>query len=126
MTVPEVEFVKEELPSVELIALAEKYQLPSCFFNYLKAQPCKGCIGCNDDEFDFDQIKPRPKETPAPPQVTEQAPPEPEKPTVSGGGLFAVSSGLDFASLASKTDGGFAFGKKSCERSHFSSRIFTL
>jgi hypothetical protein len=55
----DVQFIKEELPSADQIADAKKLLLPKTFYNYLKAQPCPGCIGCDSDNFDFSQIKPR-------------------------------------------------------------------
>ena len=41
--------VDEVLPEEDLVALAEKYQLPKSFYNYLKKAPCPGCIGCEDE-----------------------------------------------------------------------------
>ena len=49
-------FVKEVLPSPELVAKAESFMLPKSFYNYLTAPPCPGCIGCDPDAFDFDTI----------------------------------------------------------------------
>lgn len=34
-----------------------KLKLPTDFFDYEKAEPCKGCRGCNSDEFVFADIK---------------------------------------------------------------------
>ena len=42
--------VDEVLPEEDLVALAEKYQLPKSFYNYLKKAPCPGCIGCEDEK----------------------------------------------------------------------------
>ncbi len=45
----DVVFVKEELPSPEKVALAEKYMLPKSFFMYENKPSCPGCLGCKDD-----------------------------------------------------------------------------
>ena len=42
--------VDEVLPEEDLVALAEKYQLPKSFYNYLKKPPCPGCAGCEDEK----------------------------------------------------------------------------
>ena len=43
------QLVDEVLPDEDLVALAEKYQLPKSFYNYLKKAPCPGCAGCEDE-----------------------------------------------------------------------------
>ena len=45
----DVIFVKEEMPSSEQMALAQKYMLPKSFFLYENKAPCRGCLGCYDD-----------------------------------------------------------------------------
>ncbi len=48
----DVIFVKEELPSADKVALAEKYMLPKTFFLYENKPPCRGCLGCHSEEED--------------------------------------------------------------------------
>ena len=43
-------FVSEKLPSAALQAKAKRLELSPTFYNYLDAPPCKGCIGCCDEE----------------------------------------------------------------------------
>ena len=45
----DVVFVKEELPSDELVSKAESLMLPKSFYNYLNKPPCPGCIGCLEE-----------------------------------------------------------------------------
>ena len=45
----DVIFIREELPSMDLIKKAESFQLPKWFYNYLKKPDCPGCRGCIDD-----------------------------------------------------------------------------
>ena len=46
----ECQVVDEVLPKEDLVALAEKYQLPKSFYNYLTKNPCPGCVGCEDED----------------------------------------------------------------------------
>ena len=46
----DVVFLREELPSDELVRKAESFMLPKSFYNYLIKPPCPGCIGCNEAE----------------------------------------------------------------------------
>ena len=58
------------MPDDDLVALAEKYQLPKSFYNYLKKAPCPGCAGCEDEngvsstakEVSVEKTPPPPKE----------------------------------------------------------------
>ncbi|XP_064638555.1 E3 SUMO-protein ligase RanBP2-like isoform X2 [Lineus longissimus] len=52
----DVEIIYEELPTPEQIAMAEKYQLPRCFYLYEKKPDCPGCRGCveNWDQLQYD------------------------------------------------------------------------
>ena len=53
----DVVFVSEKLPSAALQAKAKSLELPPAFYNYLEAPPCKGCIGCHDEDIDdFDEL----------------------------------------------------------------------
>jgi hypothetical protein len=49
----EVIFVSEELPPEKFIQKAESLLLPKSFYNYVVKPSCSGCIGCNDDGFEF-------------------------------------------------------------------------
>ena len=42
-------FVKQEIPTPEKVALAQKYMLPKTFYLYENKPPCPGCLGCADD-----------------------------------------------------------------------------
>ncbi len=46
----DVIFVKEELPSDELISKAVSFLLPKSFYNYLNKPSCPGCIGCIEEQ----------------------------------------------------------------------------
>ena len=53
----DVVLVSEKLPSAALQAKAKSLKLPPTFYNYLDAPPCKGCIGCRDEDVDdFDEL----------------------------------------------------------------------
>ena len=48
----EVVIIGEDLPTPGRVHHAKDYQLPAHFYNYEKADPCPGCIGCDDEEHD--------------------------------------------------------------------------
>lgn len=67
--VDEVVFVTESTVSEEEKALAKKFLLPENFYAYKQKAPCKGCIGCNSDDYVFPttkEIKEEKKEEPQP------------------------------------------------------------
>ena len=43
------------MPSTEKVQQAQKFQLPDTFYNY-ELHTCSGCIGCDNNEFDFSTI----------------------------------------------------------------------
>jgi hypothetical protein len=50
ITVTEVVIPKQKVDE------ARKWQLPDAFYSYEDRPPCKGCLGCLTDEFDFSTI----------------------------------------------------------------------
>lgn len=67
--VDEVVFVTESTVSEEEKALAKKFLLPENFYAYKQKAPCKGCVGCNSDDYVFPptkEIKEDKKEEPTP------------------------------------------------------------
>lgn len=53
----EVVFVTESTVSEEEKALAKKFLLPENFYAYKQKAPCKGCVGCNSDDYVFPATK---------------------------------------------------------------------
>ncbi|KAI1286012.1 E3 SUMO-protein ligase RanBP2 [Halotydeus destructor] len=47
---PDIEIVREVLPSKALIAKAVSLQLPEHFYNYMNKSDCPGCIGCEKQD----------------------------------------------------------------------------
>ena len=115
----DVIFVKEELPSDDLIEKAESLMLPRAFYNYLTKPPCKGCIGCEDSVMVIEarsEKEDQKKEN----DVEEFLPKSHSAGTTVDNVLFGTASTglLSFADLTSgdssnmsdfKTDGQFSF-----------------
>ena len=57
----DVVYVGEELPDQELIYRAQHFMLPRTFYNYLKRPPCRGCIGCMDEETECEVVAKSPR-----------------------------------------------------------------
>lgn len=49
-------FVGKMEPTEHETEKAKKFQLSPCFYLYKQRKPCRGCIGCDPDNFNFNDI----------------------------------------------------------------------
>ena len=91
-TSEDLDVVFEKKASEEQIRKARELMLPDNFFLYETAEPCKGCIGCDPDNFDFDSISKSKDSTEKNISFTERALNAPSlfgnKTNISGNNIF--------------------------------------
>lgn len=114
-------------PEDEARALA--LQLPKNFYAYLQAPPCKGCIGCNDENFVFETPKPtaKPKVDFSFGKAAEKSNDTPQKTTVfdlstksTTGSVFGTPASTSIFSGTNNSSVSFGTPKSSTSSATFS------